>query len=204
MKIRSEDLISNGYVLTDTLNHEELPTFLRKYLNKRTKISILYYITNFTLLIIISALFIFDIKTKNFDIIDWFLNLFVGFSIAILLIPLHEFLHVLAYKSQGAKNTSFDANLKKFYFMALADNFVASKEEFKVIALAPFIVITTILILFLLTTPWKLTILSIMLCHSAMSSGDFALISYFEYHKDKEIVTYDDVAKKISYFYGRK
>jgi hypothetical protein len=36
-----------------------------------------------------------------------------------------------------------------------------------------------------------------------MCSGDFGILSYFELHKDKEVVTYDDIENKISYFYGR-
>ncbi|MBK7234060.1 MAG: DUF3267 domain-containing protein [Saprospiraceae bacterium] len=122
-----------------------------------------------------------------------------------LLIPLHEYIHVLAYKSQGATNTSYDVNLKKFYFMALADKFVANKREFKIAALAPFIVITTtlIILLFLANTNLKLTISAVLFAHTAMCSGDFGLLSYFEFNKEKQIVTYDDVENKISYFYGK-
>lgn len=36
-----------------------------------------------------------------------------------------------------------------------------------------------------------------------MCSGDFGLLSYFEYHKNKHVVTYDDVENQISYFYGK-
>jgi len=35
-----------------------------------------------------------------------------------------------------------------------------------------------------------------------MCSGDFGLLSYFEYHKDKNVVTYDEIASNTSYFYG--
>ena len=35
-----------------------------------------------------------------------------------------------------------------------------------------------------------------------MCSGDFGLLSYFEFNKDKQVVTYDDIENKISYFYG--
>jgi hypothetical protein len=41
----------------------------------------------------------------------------------------------------------------------------------------------------------------ILFAHTAMCSGDFGLLNYFEFYKDKEIVTYDDVENKISYFY---
>jgi len=32
----------------------------------------------------------------------------------------------------------------------------------------------------------------------------YGLLSYFEFHKDKQPVTYDDVESKTSYFYGKK
>ena len=89
--------------------------------------------------------------------------------------------------------------------MALADKFVANKNEFRIVALSPFIVITTILLLLLTITnyDWALTILGILLCHTAMSSGDFALLCYFEFNKKMKVVTYDNVGEKVSYFYGR-
>lgn len=48
-----------------------------------------------------------------------------------------------------------------------------------------------------------LTLTGALLAHTAMCSGDFALLSYFDCQVDKQVVTYDDREKKISYFYGR-
>lgn len=205
MKIRPDELTEKGYVLLDKLEHKELPIFLKKHLNKRTKTSFLFYGINIILLFVAIIIFIVNLQNKSIDIFNWLYHYFIGFSIAFLLVPLHEFIHVLAYKSKGAKNTSYDSNIKKFYFMALADKFVANKNEFRIVALAPFISITIILLILLTISSynWSLTILGILLCHTAMSSGDFALLCYFEFHSDKEVVTYDDVENKISYFYGQ-
>jgi hypothetical protein len=106
----------------------------------------------------------------------------------------------------GAANTSYDANFKKFYFMALANKFVANKREFQIVALAPFLVVSTILItcIFLINENWKLSIMATLLAHTTMCSGDFGLLSYFDYHRDKDIVTYDEVESNISYFYSRQ
>ena len=142
---------------------------------------------------------------NNFNIGDGFTHFSYGLAIAFGLIPVHEYIHVLAYKSQGADKTSYDANLKKFYFMAIADKFVANKKEFQVVALAPFVVINTTLLLLLLFVGklWTFTVFGILLTHTAFSSGDFGLLSYFEYHSDKDIVTFDDKENRISYFYGK-
>ena len=205
MKLKPDELSENGYVLLDELSHKELVPFLQKYMKKRTKYSVFYYISNFVIFGIVGYLFVKDYSLADYSFSIRFTHFSYGLAIAFALMPLHEYIHVLAYKSQGATNTSYDANLKKFYFMALANKFVANKKEFEIVALAPFITITTILTAFLLTadTDWTLTIASILLAHTAMCSGDFGLLSYFEYHKEKQTVTFDDVENKISYFYGR-
>jgi len=203
MKIRPEELTENGYVLIDKLGHKELVPFIRTYMKKRTKYSLFYYISNFIAFGLVGYFFVQGYQLPNYSLGYRFTHFSYGLAIAFALLPLHEYIHVLAYKSQGATNTSYDANLKKFYFMALADKFVANKKEFQVVALAPFTVVTTILIilLFIVNINWTLTISSVLLAHTAMCSGDFGLLSFFEFHKDKEPVTYDAVENKVSFFY---
>ena len=48
-----------------------------------------------------------------------------------------------------------------------------------------------------------ITVMATLLRHTAMYSRDFGLLSYMEWHREKEPVTYDDVAAKIPYFYGK-
>ncbi len=205
MKIRPEELTNKGYTLLDNLGHKEIIPFVRTYLKKRTPISLFYTISNILIAGIIVFWFWKNYGTDNFDLGKSFTHFSYGLAIAFGLIPIHEYIHVLAYKSQGAENTSYDANLKKFYFMAIADKFVANKKEFQIVALAPFVVISTILMLLLFFAGqlWTFTILGVLMTHTAFSSGDFGILSYFDYHKDKDIVTYDDKENSISYFYGR-
>ena len=206
MKIKPHELENNGYVLMDSLGHKELIPFVRTYIKKRTKISSLYTIFNIIIIVGLLLWFWKNYGTDGFSIGNGITHFSYGIAIAFLLIPLHEYIHVLAYKSQGAENTSYSANLRKFYFMAIADKFVANKKEFQVVALAPFVVISTtlILLLFFVSNLWIFTILGILLTHTAFTSGDFGLLSYFEFHKETEMVTYDDKEKNISYFYGKK
>lgn len=205
MKIRPEELSENNYVLLDQLDHKELVPFVQTYLKKRTKYSMLYYLSNLTVFGLAGYLFVEGYHHPDYNLGKRFTYFAYGLALAFVVLPLHEYLHVLAYKSQGATNTSYDANLKKLYFMALADKFVANKKEFEMVALAPFVVITTVLtgLFFVVNAHWVLTLAGVLLAHTAMCSGDFGLLSYFEFHKDKETVTYDDVENKISYFYGR-
>ena len=205
MDIKPESLESNGYVLMEKLEHMELIPFVRLYMSKWTRFAIIYTICNVLVFVSAGYYLIRYYKEGVFSMEDGLTHLFYGFAIAFFLVPIHEFIHVLAYKSQGALYTSYDANLKKFYFLAVADKFVANKREFQIVALAPIVVISSLFgVLLFFTSPlWTVTILGALLVHTAFCSGDFGMLSYFDFHKDKDIVTYDDRANKVSYFYGK-
>ncbi|MBK7426451.1 MAG: DUF3267 domain-containing protein [Saprospiraceae bacterium] len=150
MNIQPEELNNEGYVLMDELGHKELVPFIRMYLNKRSKASIFYYLSNFVIFALCVFYFIIGIDDQLYSFAERFKYFSYGLALSITFVPLHEYLHVLAYKSQGANKTSYDANLRKFYFMALADKFVANKKEFQIVALTPFVVITASLLICLL------------------------------------------------------
>jgi len=205
MKLSPQELAGNGYALLDGLGHKELVPFIRTYMKKMTKCAVIYNLNNLIVFGIAGYYFVEGYNLPNYNFGGRFTHFVYALAIAFVLLPLHEYIHVMAYKSQGAEKTSYDTNLKKFYFMALADNFVANKKEFEVVALAPFLVITTTLaiLLFIVHSNWTLTIIGTLLAHTAMCPGDFGLFSYFEFNKEKEVVTYDDTEKQISYFYGK-
>ncbi len=205
MKLTPEELNGNGFVLLDKMPHNELVPFVKKYIHQRTVFSAAY----FGLLVIsFCVLVFFCIKYHRTDRLPAGLALAAaarGIALAFLLIPLHEFIHVIAYRLMGARQTSYDVHLKKFYFLALAHRFVASKKEFIIVALAPVVVISFALLIVSFFTSHTLTItlLATITAHASCCTGDFALLSYFNAHRHLDIVTYDDGDEKISYFYGR-
>jgi hypothetical protein len=205
MKLTPESIEESGYILLDRLDHKELIPFVRFYLNKRTTISIFYTLCNLLIAGSIGFYFWLSYSADIIDIGSAITYFSYGLALAFGLLPIHEYIHVLAYRSQGALETSYDVNWKKFYFMAVANHFVANRREFQIVALAPFVIISTVLsILLFFTNPfWTFTILGMLLTHTAFSSGDFGLLSYFEFHHDKDMVTYDDREQKLSYFYGK-
>lgn len=206
MKLTPSELEANQYQVQDRLVHTELIPFVREYMKKRTPSAIAYVLLN----VVFFALSIYCIVADIGLTIDtgakisrWAL----GLGAAFLMVPLHEFLHVMAYKSVGAVQTSYDANLKRFYFMAIADRFVANRKEFRVVALTPFVVIsllTTMAMVILHGTSWVLVGCGLLAAHASMCSGDFALLSYFDFHNDKDVVTYDDKAAGVSYFLAKE
>jgi hypothetical protein len=203
MNLKPEQLEANGYQLIDRLDHKELIPFIRTYMRKPTWSSRIYVGINLIIIAVIIIYFAKGYVENKLEYFEIFIHFFYGFAIAFLLIPIHEIIHALAYKSQGAENTSFDANLKKFYFLAIADKFVANKREFQIIALAPFVVITLVLLSMLpfVGEIWIYTILGTLSVHTACCWGDFGLISFYEFNKGRNIVTFDNKTDKISYFY---
>lgn len=206
MPLQPDTLKENGYILLDELEHKELLPFIQKYMKEKTFFVAFYYFCNVFFLGLVGFLFTYGYEEVEYSFANRLSHFSYGVLIALALIPIHEYIHVLAYKSQGAQNTSYDVNWKKFYFMALAHEFVANKKQFTIVALAPFTVITVSFIIAFVfaNTNWAMTFAATLLAHTAMCGGDFGLLSYFEFHKDKTIVTFDNIYEKKSYFYEKR
>lgn len=190
-------------VLIAEMRHTDLAPFVREYLAKRTVTSVAYLIINLMMLFAVAFQFTYVVffDDSSFLTAIYYMCMSVGFSI--LIIPVHEALHAIAYKMVGAKEVSFDANWKKFYFMALADGFEADSRSFRLVAATPFLVITfaTMLIMFFVSPLWILTCLSFLFVHTAFCSGDFGLMCFFDVHSDKQVTTVDDIKAGSTYFY---
>jgi len=205
MKIQPEELADHHFTLLNSMAHHELIPFVKTYLSKRTFFSAACYLLQFISFGVLLFFFLKFHRINGMRAVQAFQYFMVGLSIAMCLIPLHEWIHVLAYKVMGAQHTSYDMNLKKFYFLAVAHRFVASRKEFMVVALAPVTIISLFLIMavFFAGPNWSIAWLTTLMVHASFCSGDFALLVFFEVNSDKEAVTCDDKEKNISFFYGR-
>ncbi len=205
MKLSPQELKNNNYTLESKFSHDDLLPFLKPYFRKWNIFSISFHV-----LCLVFGIIVFYILFKTSGpLISKKLAKLTYFSFGIvgsfLLIPIHEYIHVLAYKYVGAKSTSLAANFKKFYFMALAHEFVANKKEFTIVALAPIVIISILHFAALAFSSSSISIcISVSLFfHAMMCSGDFALLSYFQENKNRQLLTYDDVVNKITYFYKK-
>ena len=132
------------------------------------------------------------------------LAVIISFSV---LIVVHEFLHGLALKIEGAPRVSYGGNIKKFIFYAEADQFVMGRKQFEFVALAPFILIKTISLtgIFLFFNVPAVYFFIILMClHSLFCAGDMALLAFFYEYKSSEVYTYDSKEEGKSYFYKAK
>ena len=119
MKIKPEELVENGYVLKDRLVHNDLIPFIQKYIRIRTRFSIFYYSSNIIFVAWIVFRLLQNYEAKEIAVSLALAYLCLGMGFAFLLVPIHEYLHVLAYKSQGAVQTSYDANLSSLSLISL-------------------------------------------------------------------------------------
>lgn len=198
----------SSYSLLLVLPHDNILPFVSKYLNTKTWIMRFYF--GFLILVSIGIIAWAAIDLKN-DLIG-FWSLLICFSLGAIpvfipLIPLHEGLHGLAYKIVGAPKISFGANWRMFYFYAVADRFIANRKAFVFIALLPFIVInlSALIPLVYVSVSLKWLLLGVLFIHTTACAGDFAMLGFYEsYRKASEVLTYDDVKEKRSYFYVRE
>ncbi|MFQ5445494.1 MAG: DUF3267 domain-containing protein, partial [Saprospiraceae bacterium] len=124
-----------------------------------------------------------------------------------VLIIVHEAIHGLAYKLVGAPEVSFGVNWRMLYFYAVAANFVVSRRRFIFVGLAPFVVVTiaTIVALFVAPAQLKWVLWGVLLMHTGACAGDFALLGFYEqYRHCPEMLTFDDVENKTSWFFVRE
>lgn len=195
-----------GFKTDAILNHQDIIPFVKTFLFRKNKVTLFYLAFNilFCILLIFNAFI--DVYSDTLTIGDAFKWFSWGCLIPFLLVPVHEVLHGMAYKGCGAKTVSYDVNWKQFYFMAIADKFVANRKSFLIVALTPFTLITLGLVIplfFHLNAGYEIMLITAVFIHGSMCAGDFGLLSYFETNRDKEVITYDDRAAGLSYFFVR-
>jgi hypothetical protein len=197
-----------AYSLLLLLPHDDILPFVERQFKSKT-ITIRTYLTlNIFLVLFTLVVAILDIGQGNIGF--WAVLKYFGIGsllVFTILIPVHEGLHGLAYKMVGAHKISFGVNWRMFYFYAVADRFISDRKSFKFIALTPFICISLFAIIAIIfgSIAGKWISIGILVLHTTACAGDFAMLSFYEEYQDaEELLTYDDVSQKQSYFYVRE
>lgn len=208
-KYTPEDLQDqNNFELLTEVSHQKLKEFVVQQISQEKRIIPLYSI--YQLLMVLLFIFLLArsvvLAIKGFHEPILFIGLAAVFSVSILIV-IHELLHALAYLVTGARKISFGAIPRKFIFYALADRQVIAPAAFRIVALAPFIIVKiTCLIGVAIWFNQQLmySFLTVMCLHSLFCSGDIAMLAFYNIHKGKEIYNYDDKTEGKTYFYLRK
>lgn len=188
------------------LRHEEIvPFVMEQYDNRKAPI---HFFIRFNILlgIVFLAWWVYILINTPYSF--WTLLEYTGYGVILcfsVLIIIHEWIHGLAYKIFGAPKISYGGNLKKFYFFAAADQFVINENQLKIIALAPFVVISLfcLIALFFVNIPFSFMVISILLTHTTLCGGDFGMLNYLSLNDAYPLYTYDDIPKKTSWFFHK-
>jgi hypothetical protein len=185
-----------------TVSYTDLVPFIFEYLKRISKVTIFFW--SFCLILFIAAIKIRLGIAGNFTLSAIFLHSFLGFILfPVLIIPIHEFLHIFPLWISGVRNIRVGVDFKQYLFYVTAHRHVISPGRFIITAITPFVLITLISLSILHFQPglWKWSISSFLFAHTTMCAGDFALMNFYYLNKPKRIYTWDDADGKIAYFY---
>ena len=123
--------------------------------------------------------------------------------IPLLLVPIHEALHLIPFSLAGARDIRLGADLRQGIIYVTAHRFVAGRRLFGVVAMTPFIVVTAGIIIAMAFCPlwWKWVLATSLMVHTTMCAGDTALLGYMTAFKNRMVYTWDDADIKEAYFY---
>lgn len=201
---KGRDLEGSGYTLFKSFRHQDLVAFILPYMKKKNKYLTVYKLGMYLPLLIFSGTAGY-IWGSGAGLKQHLEGIGLYLAAVILLIPTHELIHGIAYKWVGAPKVSYGVVWKKLAFYAQAHDYVVKFGEFRVVALAPFVIINLALLSAMLLMGIKgvLGLAMMMFLHNGMCAGDFALLSFFHENRDKQLVTYDDADEGKTYFYTK-
>lgn len=123
--------------------------------------------------------------------------------VPLLLVPLHEGLHLVPFRLAGARDIRLGSDLRQGIIYITAHRFVTGRRLLSYIAMTPFAFITAGLITAIALCPvWWQWVLSISLfVHTTMCAGDAVMLTYTTSFSGKEVFTWDDADLLEAYFY---
>jgi hypothetical protein len=187
--------------LAVVLKHDDILPFVRIYFRKWNPVMLAYW--SFSLIIVAATVFFLLTSGSSSRLVFFFM----GFVLFFFLVPIHELIHGIGYRLAGARKVTYKAVWRKLVFYAMADGFFTGRKQFVLLAIAPFALINSLLILVVFSVPesysaWLAA--GALVMHTAGCAGDFALISYFFENWKYNPVVCDDVENGLTRFYLEK
>lgn len=203
MKPTPDDVVTGErYKLFFSLEYSEVAEFVLSQLKIRNPVIFLFFLCTMASLVWVVVLRINIAGDWHFiTLIPW--SLMGLILLPIILIPIHEALHILIFWLLGGRDIRAGADIKNFIVYVTAHRHVVETKPFLSIAFFPFIMITAGLIVSLgyLTPQWQWSLSLSLFAHTTMCAGDFAMAAFYYTNRDRRILTWDDADDKIAYFY---
>ncbi len=203
MQLSPEDLQDvSRFRQIESVPYGDLVGFVLDYLRRKTWIT-LFFLTA-CIITIGLALNIRISISGYFPFRNILMHTILGFIVfPVLLIPVHELMHIIPFFFTGARRIRIGADLKQYIFYVTAHRHVMSKNAFIPVALVPFAIISVTLIILILYLPglWKWSLSILLFVHTTMCAGDFAMLNFYFINRKRKIYTWDDADEKMAYFY---
>jgi len=203
MALEVEDLEDQSkYRQINKVPYDDLITFVFEYLKRRTGLMVFFW--SVCIILIGLALTIRINIAGYFPLKEILIHSLLGLVVfPILIIPVHEFMHIIPFLIIGAKKIRIGMDLKQYMFYVTAHRHVVPAGQFRLIGSFPFVMINLCLIVLILFLPglWKWSLSLLLFVHTTMCAGDFAMMNFFHLHRNGKTYTWDDADEKVAYFY---
>lgn len=203
MALKVEDLEDQSkYRQLAKIPYTDLVPFVFEYLKRKS--GLMFFFWGTCTLFLCIALYVRLNIEGHFLFRKIFMHTILGLVVfPVILIPVHELLHIIPYYLTGARNIRAGMDLKQYIFYVTAHKHVAGKRQFSFVAWFPFLFVSAGLLIMILYLPglWKWSLSLLLFTHSTMCAGDIALLNFYEVNKGKRIWTWDDANEKTAYFY---
>lgn len=192
------------YKLIRSVDYENIPDFVIEQIRQPNTIMIIFFA-----LFLGMAAWALSLRitlSACFSVTKLLPFTFAGaILLPILLIPVHEGIHVATLWLLGGRNIRVGADLKNFLIYVISHRQVIGPRSFLTIALSPFLIISIamILLIYTLTPLWQWAIALGLVVHTTMCAGDMAMAAFYYSHRKKKIYTMDDADAKVACFYEK-
>jgi hypothetical protein len=192
----------NGRPLLGEMTHETLAEFVIHWFFRRSSwLTWAHHLMSLAALIAAIATAVVQRHGVFRTLADFVLSLAV---LVLVILPLHEGLHAVAYRLIGARDIRWDWSPRMLAVWVIAHRFVVGSRGFVFVALAPFVVLNAILIAAAVLWPqFAVLLLFVLLVHLHGCAGDWSLLNFVWLNRERGFLTYDDAVAGKSYFFGR-
>lgn len=197
-----EDLSGSDYQLLGELTHATLADFVLEYfLHRNSWLTWTHHALSFAALS--AAVLTAVLQDRGVPRTAGDFALSIG-ALFVVILPLHEALHAVAYRLVGARDIRWGYSLRMMAVWVIAHRFVAERRTFVFVALAPFVVLNSLLVAGAIVFPeHAVLLLFLLLVHLHGCSGDWSLLNFVWLHRERGFWTFDDAVTGKSYFFGR-
>jgi len=193
-----------AFELFETIDHVSVHRWTRQHLFSLSWVTASYWLINLLALGVVGLIW----HGTSLPLLDGFSKLCLGMVLGwVVLLPIHEHLHALAYRFVGAPSVSVRYELRRMTALCVAPGQVVGSPDFALVCLAPLAVLNPVLAVLTFappTGPLALMFSGALLAHTGACSGDVSFLQFLWSQRRHRVFTFDDINRQLTYFYRAK